>query len=49
MSFINKEIGEFTAQVYHDGQFEEMSKKNVLGKWFVFFLFLKNRPVRVVI
>ncbi len=39
MSLINKEIGEFTAQAYHDGRFEEVSKKDVLGKWSVFFFY----------
>lgn len=39
MSQINKEIGEFTAQAYHNGQFEEVSKKDVLGKWSVFFFY----------
>ena len=37
MSLINKEIGEFTVQAYHQGAFKSVSKKDVLGKWNVFF------------
>ncbi len=39
MSLINKEIGEFTAQAFHNGAFKEISKKDVLGKWGVFFFY----------
>lgn len=33
MSMINKEIGEFTVQAYHQGAFKPVSKADVLGKW----------------
>ena len=39
MSLINKEIGEFTVQAYHQGAFKSVSKKDVLGKWNVFFFY----------
>ncbi|MDO5853961.1 MAG: alkyl hydroperoxide reductase subunit C [Thermoplasmata archaeon] len=39
MSLINKEIADFTVQAYRDGKFEEVSKKDVLGKWSVFFFY----------
>ncbi|OUQ27617.1 hypothetical protein B5E77_06525 [Lachnoclostridium sp. An131] len=32
MSLINKEIGEFTVQAYHEGAFKTVSKADVLGK-----------------
>lgn len=39
MSQINREIGEFTVQSYQNGEFKEVSKKDVLGKWSVFFFY----------
>ena len=39
MSMINKEIGEFTVQAYHQGAFKPVSKADVLGKWAVFFFY----------
>ena len=39
MSLINKEIGEFTVQAYHEGAFKAISKADVLGKWAVFFFY----------
>ena len=39
MSMINKEIGEFTVQAYHQGAFKPISKADVLGKWAVFFFY----------
>ena len=39
MSLINKEIGEFSVQAYHEGSFKLVSKENVLGKWAVFFFY----------
>ncbi|MDR2492278.1 MAG: peroxiredoxin [Coriobacteriales bacterium] len=39
MSLINQEIGDFTVQAYHEGAFKEVSKKDVLGKWSVFFFY----------
>ena len=39
MSLINKEIGEFTVQAYHEGTFKAISKGDVLGKWAVFFFY----------
>ena len=39
MSLINKEIGEFTVQAYHEGAFKAVSKADVLGKWAVFFFY----------
>lgn len=39
MSLVNKEIGEFTVQAFHNGNFKTVSKKDVLGKWAVFFFY----------
>lgn len=35
MSLIGKEIGEFSAEAYHNGQFIEVSNENFKGKWSV--------------
>ena len=39
MSLINKEVGEFSVQGFHKGDFVEVSKKDILGKWSVFFFY----------
>ena len=39
MSLINKEIGEFTVQAYHEGAFKAISKADVIGNWAVFFFY----------
>lgn len=39
MSLIGKEIGDFTVQAYVDNGFKEVSKKDVLGKWSIFFFY----------
>ncbi len=39
MSLINKEVADFTAQVYHKGEFKTVSKADLLGKWSVFFFY----------
>lgn len=39
MSLINKEISDFTVQAFCNGEFREVSKKDVLGKWSVFFFY----------
>lgn len=39
MSQIGKEIDDFTVMAYHNGQFEQVSKKDVLGRWAVFFFY----------
>ena len=39
MSLIGKEIGDFTAQAYVNGGFQEVTKKDVLGKWAVFVFY----------
>lgn len=39
MSQINREIGDFTVQAYHNGKFETVSKQDVLGKWSIFFFY----------
>ena len=38
MSLIGKEISEFKVQAYRNGAFQEISKRDVLGKWSVIFL-----------
>ena len=39
MSFINKKLEDFNVQAYHNGDFKEVSKESVLGKWSVFFFY----------
>lgn len=39
MSLINKEISDFSVQAYHEGEFKEFSKADVLGKWGIFFFY----------
>ncbi len=39
MSLINKEVSDFTVQAYVGGDFKEVSKKDILGKWSVFFFY----------
>ena len=39
MSLIGKEINEFTVQAYVGGEFKEVNKADILGKWSVFFFY----------
>ena len=39
MSLINKEIGNFSVQSYANGEFKQVSKEDVLGKWSIFFFY----------
>ncbi len=39
MSLINKEIGDFTVQAFQKNAFHTVSKKDVLGRWSVFFFY----------
>ena len=39
MSLINKEISDFTVEAFHNDDFETVTKKDVLGKWSVFFFY----------
>lgn len=39
MSLIGKEIKEFKAQAYQNGEFKEITKEDLLGKWNVFFFY----------
>lgn len=39
MSLIGKEVSEFKAQAYVNGQFKEVSKADLLGKWSVFVFY----------
>ena len=39
MSLINKEIVDFKVQAYVDGEFREVTRADVLGKWSVFFFY----------
>ena len=38
-SIINSHIPEFKVQAYHNGKFETVTDKDVLGKWAVFFFY----------
>lgn len=39
MSIMNKEVAEFSVQSYQAGEFQTVTKKNILGKWSVFFFY----------
>jgi peroxiredoxin (alkyl hydroperoxide reductase subunit C) len=39
MSFIQQEIKPFRAQAYHQGQFKEITEKDLLGKWSIVFFY----------
>lgn len=39
MSLIGKEISDFKVQAFKDNKFFEVTKKDVLGKWAVFFFY----------
>lgn len=39
MNFVGHEIEDFKVNAYHDGETTEVSKKDVLGKWSVFFFY----------
>ena len=39
MSLINKEVEEFSVKGFHRGEFIDVSKKDILGKWSVFFFY----------
>lgn len=39
MSLINKEVADFTVQAFQNGDFTEVSKKDIMGKWSVFFFY----------
>ncbi|MGI6032833.1 MAG: alkyl hydroperoxide reductase subunit C [Coriobacteriales bacterium] len=39
MSLIGKEISDFKADAYHNGEFETVTKADVLGKWSLFFFY----------
>lgn len=37
MSLINKEISDFSVKAFHHNELTDVSKKDVLGKWSLFF------------
>ncbi len=39
MSLIGKKVEEFKTEAYHNGEFIEVSNKNIEGKWTVFFFY----------
>lgn len=39
MSLINKEVADFSVQAFHNDAFKTISKKDILGKWSVFFFY----------
>ncbi len=39
MSLINKPVIDFTVQAFQDGEFKAVSKKDILGKWSIFFFY----------
>jgi peroxiredoxin (alkyl hydroperoxide reductase subunit C) len=39
MSLINKTIGDFAVQAYHEGEFKQVTLQDIIGKWSVFFFY----------
>lgn len=39
MSLINKEVSDFKVMGFQNNQFKEVSKKDLLGKWSIFFFY----------
>ena len=39
MALINTPLKPFTAQAFHNGEYVEVSEKDVLGKWAIFFFY----------
>ena len=39
MSLINKEVSDFTVQAYQNNKFKTVTKKDIEGKWSVFFFY----------
>jgi peroxiredoxin (alkyl hydroperoxide reductase subunit C) len=39
MSMIQKEVGDFSAQAFHENAFKTLTKADILGKWSVFFFY----------
>ena len=39
MSLINKEVADFKVQAYQNGEFKEVSKADLIGKWSVFVFY----------
>lgn len=39
MSMINKEVSDFEVQAFQKGEFKTVTKKDILGKWSVFFFY----------
>lgn len=39
MSMILKEVSDFSVQAYHENDFKSVSKKDIMGKWSVFFFY----------
>lgn len=38
-TLIGKELEDFKVQAYHNGQFKEVTRDSVLGKWSIFFFY----------
>ncbi len=39
MSMINKEVGDFRVEAFHENQFKSVAKEDILGKWSIFFFY----------
>ncbi|NLY66271.1 MAG: peroxiredoxin [Tissierellia bacterium] len=39
MALIGKEVSDFTVKAFHDGDFKDVSKSDLLGKWSVFVFY----------
>ena len=37
--FIGKKVEPFCVQAFHNGEFKEITEKNLLGKWSIFFFY----------
>lgn len=39
MSLIQKEVAPFSVQAFHNGEFKEVKKEDIMGRWSVFFFY----------
>lgn len=39
MNYVGQEIQDFTVKAYHQGELKDVAKKDVLGRWSVFFFY----------
>ena len=46
MSMILKEVSDFSVDAFHKDSFTTVTKKDILGKWAVFFFYIRMHTRR---